>query len=98
MSKLKRYTQNEGEFHGELGFMCLGCGHRHFISDNETDGHKLSWTFNKNYESPTISPSILFYHPDGSYRCHSFITDGKIQYLSDCTHELKGQTIELPEI
>jgi hypothetical protein len=29
--------------------------------------------------------------------CHSFVTDGKIQYLSDCTHELAGQTIELED-
>lgn len=27
--------------------------------------------------------------------CHSFITDGKIQFLGDCTHELAGQTVEL---
>jgi hypothetical protein len=32
------------------------------------------------------------------YVCHSFVTDGKIQFLSDCTHALAGQTIELPEI
>ena len=30
-------------------------------------------------------------------RCHSFVTDGKIQYLSDCSHQYAGQTIELPE-
>lgn len=29
--------------------------------------------------------------------CHSFIREGKIQYLSDCTHSLRGQTIDLPE-
>ncbi len=29
--------------------------------------------------------------------CHSFIKDGKIQYLSDCTHDLAGKTIELGE-
>lgn len=29
--------------------------------------------------------------------CHSFITNGKIQYLGDCTHQLGGQTIELPD-
>lgn len=28
--------------------------------------------------------------------CHSFVTDGKIQFLDDCTHNLKGQTVELP--
>lgn len=29
--------------------------------------------------------------------CHSFVTDGKIQFLSDCTHALVGQTVDLPE-
>jgi hypothetical protein len=29
--------------------------------------------------------------------CHSFVTDGRIRYLGDCTHDLKGQTIDLPE-
>lgn len=30
--------------------------------------------------------------------CHSFVTDGNIQFLSDCTHALAGQTIPLPEV
>jgi hypothetical protein len=29
--------------------------------------------------------------------CHSFVTDGKIQFLSDCTHGLAGQTVDLEE-
>lgn len=29
-------------------------------------------------------------------RCHSFVTDGRIQFLSDCTHDLAGQTVDLP--
>lgn len=29
--------------------------------------------------------------------CHSFVTDGRIQFLSDCTHELAGQTVDLPD-
>lgn len=29
--------------------------------------------------------------------CHSFVTDGRIQYLGDCTHALAGQTIDLPD-
>lgn len=28
--------------------------------------------------------------------CHTFVTDGRIQYLGDCTHALAGQTIDLP--
>lgn len=27
--------------------------------------------------------------------CHSFVVDGKIQFLSDSTHELAGQTVDL---
>lgn len=30
--------------------------------------------------------------------CHSFVTDGRIQYLNDCTHALAGKTIDLPDI
>jgi len=29
-------------------------------------------------------------------RCHSFVADGKIQFLTDCTHALAGSTVELP--
>jgi hypothetical protein len=29
--------------------------------------------------------------------CHSFVTDGRIRFLSDCTHALAGQTVDLPE-
>jgi Family of unknown function (DUF6527) len=29
--------------------------------------------------------------------CHSFVTDGKMQLLSDCTHKLAGQTVDIPE-
>ncbi|MDZ7894162.1 MAG: DUF6527 family protein [Sphingobium sp.] len=28
--------------------------------------------------------------------CHSFVTDGQIQFLADCTHELAGQTVPIP--
>lgn len=30
--------------------------------------------------------------------CHSFVTDGRIQFLGDCTHDLAGQTVDLPDI
>ena len=28
--------------------------------------------------------------------CHSFIRDGQIEFLGDCTHGLAGQTVPLP--
>lgn len=30
--------------------------------------------------------------------CHSFVENGMIRYLDDCTHSLVGQTVELPDI
>jgi hypothetical protein len=29
--------------------------------------------------------------------CHSFITDGRIQFLADCTHAMAGQTVDIPD-
>lgn len=70
-------------------FFCPGCGCAHwFIAPG-------SWEWNGDYEKPTITPSILAW--GDSFRCHSFVTDGKIRFLDDCSHELKGQTIELPD-
>ncbi len=61
----------------------------------------VRWQFNGNYKSPTFTPSMLVNgkidlkkHPNMK-RCHSFVTDGKIKYLGDCTHDMKNQTVEL---
>lgn len=32
------------------------------------------------------------------YVCHSFVRNGRIEYLGDCTHHLKGQTVDLPDM
>ncbi|HXR93556.1 MAG TPA: DUF6527 family protein [Steroidobacteraceae bacterium] len=39
------------------------------------------------------SPPPEFERTDN--RCHSFVTDGKIQFLSDSKHKLAGQTVPL---
>ncbi len=85
-------------------FQCPGCGYGHWFSTSgftpsqrkeDTEPAGPVWTWNGDKEKPTVRASILV---RGQYRCHSFITDGKIQFLSDCTHELKGQTVDLPEV
>lgn len=37
-------------------------------------------------------------YPGRDMVCHSFVTDGSIRFLPDSTHELAGQTVELPEL
>lgn len=43
--------------------------------------------------SPGIEP-----RPELCYQCHSFVTNGMIQFLSDCSHILANQTVPLPDI
>ena len=80
-----------------LHFLCPACKDRHAINDD-----KEAWKFNGNFEEPTVTPSILVTWTEGEdrieKRCHSYITTGFIQYMGDSTHELKGQTVELPQI
>lgn len=33
-----------------------------------------------------------------NFVCHSFVRDGRIQFLNDCTHSLAGQTVDLPDL
>lgn len=61
-----------------------------------------NWSWNGDVDRPTLKPSILTRADFGEEReqkiCHSFVNDGKIQFLSDCTHELAGQTLDLLEV
>ena len=78
-------------------FMCPGCKEKHFIVTSKINDGETPWGFNENFDKPTFTPSILVTWGNIS-RCHSFVTDGRIQFLGDSTHELKNQTVDLPEI
>lgn len=62
-----------------------------------------NWSWNGSVDAPTLRPSVLTrwtagdgeWHPGSDRVCHSFVNDGKVQFLGDCTHELAGQTLEL---
>ena len=93
---------------GGIMFRCPGCNSSHRISVGEGPGPR--WGYNGNPGAPTFTPSVLvtWTEPsddpaefddvakDKQLVCHSYITDGRIQFLSDCTHALAGQTVDLP--
>lgn len=33
-----------------------------------------------------------------AFVCHSFVRDGRIEFLNDCTHKLAGQTVDVPTL
>lgn len=90
MTKVLRSVRNDDKFH--FTFYCPGCKCYHGFNTT-------TWKFNNDMEKPTVSPSLLTHYNMGGVdvRCHLFIREGKLQYLNDCTHELKGQTIEMRE-
>jgi len=91
MAKIKVVVNDYGD-KKQFYFQCIGCGYNHAFRLKSDGGHHF---FNGDLDNPTISPSLLENYP--GQVCHSFIENGKIQYLSDCHHALAGQTIELPE-
>lgn len=101
--KIKKVVKDDGSPYG-VRFECPGCGDPHVIP---TTGDK-AWAFNGSMQAPTFSPSILVRwrasDPDDPEAraiervCHSFVRDGRIEFLGDCTHHLAGRTVDLPEI
>lgn len=86
-----------------LMFWCPGCDAAHKIQYGSGGGPRWGW--NGDVNKPTFTPSVLVRYdgPDAGIDgappaiCHSFVTDGRIQFLSDCTHDLAGKTVDLPD-
>lgn len=92
-------------------FKCPGCECSHVVAVQMAQSNGARWDFSGTLDNPTISPSILVksgkyidpnFDDEGieslSSICHSFVKNGNIQFLGDCTHKLKGQTVPLPDI
>lgn len=93
---------------GRLTWWCPGCGRAHQVAVFQGSGPLWGW--NGDAERPTFTPSVLVTYngPDaGQDRgdgitappavCHSFVMDGQMQFLGDCTHALAGQTVQIPD-
>ncbi|MGB3290916.1 MAG: DUF6527 family protein [Burkholderiaceae bacterium] len=109
MSRLSSVLRSSDDGHGgqRLTFLCPGCDDYHSIAIGSGPGPR--WDYNGNPEKPTFTPSVKVTYPanpdaDDDFKewrtervCHSFVRDGRIQFLGDCTHALAGQTVDLPE-
>ncbi|MCF1478128.1 ammonia monooxygenase [Agrobacterium vitis] len=97
---------------GRVAFYCPGCHETHQITVKDDPNRQGPiWGYNNNPYRPTFTPSILVRwsvpsdvpeefddeNKDQKMVCHSFVTDGRIEFLGDCTHSLAGQTVDLPD-
>lgn len=111
MGALSKILRNGQDNH--LSFWCPGCDEAHGINASKwnwngnaekptfspsvlvTSGHYMTehtgdcWC---TYTERTGNTTNFKCH-----RCHSFVIDGMIQFLGDCSHALAGQTVLLPE-
>ena len=85
---------------GQITFWCPGCNGGHTI----TFGGAETWSWNGDADKPTFNPSVLANGMRGTAteewnrahpRCHSFVREGRIEYLTDSEHELAGQTVDM---
>lgn len=83
---LLRFAQD-----GYTMFWCPGCREPHAVVVKPG-----RWTWNGDVTRPTFSPSVLVYADKGTL-CHSFVRDGRIDFLSDSVHALAGQTVPLTD-
>lgn len=108
ISKVLRQSGSDG--YKLLMFWCPGCDEAHGLTVARPSGQPGPlWGWDGNVDRPTFSPSVLVrtgravdpnFKPepgDPPEVCHSFVRDGQIQFLGDCTHALAGQTVPLPE-
>lgn len=90
---------------GRLLFFCPGCDEAHMVGPNWS----FNGDYDRPTFSPSILVTGKRRITDDEYdrimagevvdvpdmRCHSFVVDGQIQFLGDCSHELAGKTIPL---
>lgn len=103
-ARVKLYRNYDGAGNDYVSFVCPGCAEHHTIPI----AGPRAWQFNGDLQTPTLHPSILCrYHAFNEQTdkydkvesvCHSFVRAGRIEFLGDCTHSLKGQTIDLPDV
>lgn len=99
MTAVAKYASNGTAPGRRVSFWCPGCDDAHQVVVESPNG----WGFNGDLERPTFTPSVLVRYgnrTDGPLGvnavCHSFVAEGRIQFLGDCTHHLAGQTVDLP--
>lgn len=97
--------------HNAVSFRCPGCKDVHTVPVEGAWGWNQSLTrptltpsllVRSGHYAPHHKPGDPCWCGKGysfsCYQCHSVITNGKIAFQGDCSHELAGQTVDLPDI
>ena len=114
--KLRSYRFTTGRV-DERGyeFWCIGCNALHRFPTcidapiRPRGAQYREWSFDGDYEKPTVAPAITTYHTRGEWvgehwvrpkgppilECQVSIKHGRLEYSTLCAHELAGHTIDM---
>lgn len=110
MSKVEELSTDDGT--RRLMFECPGCEMAHQVYVTGPTTWAWNGSYEKPTFTPSILVTGVKPLTEEQYatyletqvlpepeplRCHSFVTDGRIQFLSDCTHKLANSTVDLPD-
>ncbi|MCZ7909404.1 DUF6527 family protein [Agrobacterium leguminum] len=98
---------------GGILFWCPGCDGAHQVGVGEGAGPRWEYNGNPDAPTFTPSILVRGTRPLSDEEietvmtgqsfspvptvCHSFVTDGQIHFLNDCTHSLAGRTVDIPD-
>lgn len=95
---------------GGHGHWCPGCNEMHVIPDSRTfDGNLEKPTFDPSVKITGKKRVFVDGEWNGEWVrdaegkavdmcCHYFLHGGRLEFCFDCTHELNGQTVDLPAL
>jgi hypothetical protein len=86
----------------QVAFWCPGCKMSHVVGIAPPGAYSSNfvWSYNDNPDAPTFHPSVMTWWEDNGVRrdvCHSWVKEGRIEFLADSMHALAGQTVDLPD-
>lgn len=97
---------------GKVAFKCPGCNQMHHVTVDGSRGWSFNGDGDRPTFSPSVLVKGTVPITDDQHErimagekieptpliCHSFVTEGHIRFLGDCTHDLAGQTVDLPNL
>lgn len=96
---------------GRVWFLCPGCNIHHQVKVEDRNSWRWNGSVDAPTLHPSVLVTGFLPLTDDEHQlvmsgtkvepvpfvCHSFVTDGRVQFLDDCTHHLVGQTVDLPD-
>jgi Family of unknown function (DUF6527) len=105
LATLRQVSDQNGRRGAHVLVWCPGCDahdgfglHRFGVVGDDGSEPDIKWTWNGSLDVPHFDPSYLCWtgDRDNPYtRCHSYLHEGRWQFLADSTHPLAGQTVDM---